>query len=80
MDPTDATSKVTGDQATIPARIRHALDIDDGDRLGWRLDEGVVRVEVLKRQNRTFTDFSGYDGEDDTDVSTQHDAWGVEKA
>ncbi|KYH24914.1 hypothetical protein HAPAU_30060 [Halalkalicoccus paucihalophilus] len=29
----DSESKVSGNQATIPVRIRRALDIDDGDTL-----------------------------------------------
>ncbi|WP_226023886.1 hypothetical protein [Halomicrobium salinisoli] len=44
-DPVDAESKVSGNQANIPARIRCELGIDDG--------------------------------EDATDVTTEHDAWGV---
>jgi len=30
-DRIDAESKVSGDQANIPARMRRELDIDDGD-------------------------------------------------
>lgn len=78
-DRVDAESKVSGNQANIPARIRRELDIDDGDHLRWRLDEeGVVRVEVVQQRSGTFADFDGYDGDEETDVRTDHDAWGVE--
>lgn len=77
-DSTDAESTVSGDQANIPARIRHELDIDDGDRLRWRLeDDGTVTVRVVREETRTFADFDGYDGAETTNVATDHDAWGV---
>ncbi|MEZ3145153.1 AbrB/MazE/SpoVT family DNA-binding domain-containing protein [Halobaculum sp. MBLA0143] len=78
-DSTDAESKVSGNQANIPAHIRRELAIDDGDRLRWQLeDDGTVTVRVVRRQDRTFADFDGYDGEETTDVTTDHDAWGVD--
>ena len=78
-DRIDAESKVSGNQANIPARIRRQLDIDDGDRLRWSVeDDGTVRVEVVHRSGGTFADFTGYDGDEETDATTDHDAWGVE--
>ncbi|WP_225336501.1 AbrB/MazE/SpoVT family DNA-binding domain-containing protein [Halomicrobium urmianum] len=78
-DPVDAESKVSGNQANIPARIRRELEIGDGDQLRWYLeDDGSVRVEVVRQQTGTFAGFEGYEGEDDTDVTTEHDAWGVD--
>mgnify|MGYP000483557905 FL=1 len=78
-DRTDAESKVSGNQANIPARIRRELDIDDGDHLRWRLeDDGTVRVEVVRQQTGTFADFEGYEGEMETDARTEHDSWGLE--
>lgn len=74
----DAESKVSGNQANIPARIRRELDIDDGDHLRWRLeDDGSVRVEVVRQRTGTFADFEGYDGDEGTDAAADHDAWGV---
>lgn len=74
----DGESKVSGNQANIPARIRRRLDIDDGDRLRWVLeDDGRLRVEVIDRKTETFGDFEGYDGEPDTDATEEHDTWGV---
>ncbi|QSW98401.1 AbrB/MazE/SpoVT family DNA-binding domain-containing protein [Haloterrigena alkaliphila] len=78
-DRVDAESKVSGNQANIPTRIRRRLDIDDGDRLQWSVeDDRSVRVEVVHRSSGSFADFTGYDGEDETDSATNHDAWGVE--
>lgn len=75
----DAESTVSGTQTTIPANIRQTLDIDDGDRLRWILDDsGELRIEVVSRGSRTFAEFEGYDGEVDTNSMDEHDAWGVE--
>ncbi|ERH06055.1 MAG: SpoVT / AbrB like domain protein [Halonotius sp. J07HN4] len=78
-DSTDSESKVSGNQANIPARIRRELDIDDGDTLRWQIeDDGTVRVEVVQQRDGTFSTFEGYDGEQDTAVTADHDAWGVD--
>lgn len=78
-DDVDAESTVSGNQANIPAHIRHELDINDGDQLRWRVtDDGTLQVEVVRRQSGTFDSFEGYDGAETTDVRTDHDAWGVD--
>lgn len=78
-DHVDAESKVSGNQANIPARIRRELDIEDGDRLRWVLGpDGEVRVEAVRRATGTFAAFDGYDGAEETDAATDHDAWGLE--
>jgi bifunctional DNA-binding transcriptional regulator/antitoxin component of YhaV-PrlF toxin-antitoxin module len=78
-DRVDAESKVSGNQANIPARIRRELGIDDGDQLRWHLeDDGAVRVHVVRQRTGTFAEFDGYDGDAATDVTTDHDAWGVD--
>lgn len=74
----DAESKVSGNQANIPAKIRRELDIDDGDHLRWHLENGTVRVEVVQQETGTFAEFDGYGGETDTDVTRDHDDWGVD--
>lgn len=75
----NSESKVSGNQANIPARIRRELDIDDGDKLRWHIeDDGTLRVQVVQQRSGTFSDFDGYDGDDETDVRFDHDAWGVE--
>lgn len=74
-----AESKVSGNQANIPASIRRALDIEDGDHLRWILDdEGELRLEVVHRERGTFDDFEGYDGDVATDATKEHDDWGVQ--
>ena len=78
-DRVDAESKVSGNQANIPARIRRELDIDDGDQLRWHLeDDGTVRVRVVQQRSGTFSDFDGYDGTATADATADHDAWGVD--
>lgn len=78
-DRIDAESKVSGNQANIPARIRRELEIDDGDQLRWQLeDDGSVRVQVVQQSTGTFAEFDGYEGDEATDVGAEHDAWGVD--
>ena len=75
----DSESKVSGNQANIPARIRNELDIDDGDTLRWHVeDDGTLRVQVVQQRSGTFSDFDGYDGDQETEVTADHDAWGVD--
>ncbi|MDR5657378.1 AbrB/MazE/SpoVT family DNA-binding domain-containing protein [Halodesulfurarchaeum sp. HSR-GB] len=77
-DRVDAESKVSGNQANIPARIRQELDIDDGDHLRWQLEaDGTIRVQVIQQRAGTFAGFEGYDGTASTDVTSEHDDWGV---
>ncbi|CCQ33056.1 transcriptional regulator, MazE family [Halorhabdus tiamatea SARL4B] len=69
---------MSGNQANIPASIRDELDIDDGDRLRWRVeDDGTLRVSVVQQRHGTFSEFDGYDGEETTDVEAEHDTWGL---
>ncbi len=77
-DRVDAESTVSGKQASIPAHIRRELGIDDGDTLRWRIDDdGTLRLQVVQQRSGTFHDFDGYDGGEETDVTTDHDRWGV---
>lgn len=56
----DAESNVSGNQANIPARIRRELDIDNGDKLRWYIeDDGTLRVQVVQQPSGTFSDFDG---------------------
>lgn len=72
-------SKVSGKQANIPARIRRELDINDGDKLRWRIeDDGTLRVRIVQQRSGTFDDFDGYDGDQTTAVGNDHDTWGVD--
>ncbi len=77
-EPVDSESKVSGNQANIPAHIRRELDIDDGDKLRWHIEnDGTLRVQVLQQHSGTFSDFEGYHGENETTVKCEHDTWGV---
>jgi len=74
----DSESKVSGNQANIPARIRRELDIDDGDKLRWHVeDDGTLRVQIVQQRSGTFDNFDGYDGDQTTEVQSDHDTWGV---
>jgi len=78
-DSVDSESKVSGNQANIPARIRRELDIDDGDKLRWHIeDSGTLRVQVVQQRSGTFRDFDGYEGDEVTAVESEHDNWGVD--
>lgn len=75
----DSESTVSGNQANIPARIRRELDIDDGGTLRWQIeDDGSLRVRVVQQRSDTFSDFGGYDGDEATEATADHDAWGVD--
>ena len=75
----DSESTVSGNQANIPARIRRELDIDDGDTLRWHVeDDATLRVQVVQQRSGTFSEFDGYDGDRETAVTADHDAWGVD--
>jgi len=75
----DSESKVSGNQAYIPARIRQELDIDDGDKLRWHIeDSGTLRVQVVQQRSGTFSNFDGYEGDEATAVEGEHDTWGVD--
>lgn len=54
---------VSGDQASIPASIRERADIEDGDRLRWRWQDGELDVEIIRRRADVFEDFDGFEGE-----------------
>ncbi|MCX2819857.1 AbrB/MazE/SpoVT family DNA-binding domain-containing protein [Haladaptatus sp. F3-133] len=73
-------SKVSGNQANIPAEIRRSLEIDDGDALRWRYEDGELTVDVVHKTTRTFDDWEPeryVDDGDETDVVEEHDAFGV---
>jgi len=75
----DSESTVSGNQANIPARIRRALDIDDGDTLRWHVeDDGTLRVQVVQQRSGSFGEFDGYEGDRGVDVTADHDAWGID--
>lgn len=59
---------------TIPAALRHRLDIEAGDKLRWNVDdEGTLSVEVVKQRYGAFDDFEpvsmGGDGSETHDLA-----------
>jgi len=43
---------------TVPAAIRSRLDIREGDKLRWEVDEdGTLSVEVVHQRHGAFDDF-----------------------
>jgi antitoxin PrlF len=41
-------------QVTVPKTVRDALGLRQGDTLQWNLEEGSVRVKVLRPVDRLF--------------------------
>lgn len=70
-------SKVSGNQANIPAHVRRELDIEDGDSLRWVYEDGELRVEVVHSERGTFADFDGYEDGPGGDAVDDHDEFGV---
>jgi bifunctional DNA-binding transcriptional regulator/antitoxin component of YhaV-PrlF toxin-antitoxin module len=67
---------ISGNQASIPAEVRRAADIEDGDKIRWYWDDGELRVEVVrKRNNRLPEDFDGFEPQDEP---VNHDGVGLE--
>jgi AbrB family looped-hinge helix DNA binding protein len=47
---------------TIPAAVRRHLDIDEGDKLRWRVTgDGALSVEVVHQREGVFDDFEPVD-------------------
>lgn len=68
---------VSGNQASIPAAIRERADIEDGDKLRWYWNDGVISVRVIRRRTGVFEDFEGFKGRDE---QVAHDRAGLEPA
>lgn len=74
-EPTPEETKVNDrGMVTIPASLRHRLDIESGDKLRWEIDERqTLTVEVVKQQYGAFDDFEpvpmGGDGSNTHDVT-----------
>ncbi|MFB6138539.1 MAG: AbrB/MazE/SpoVT family DNA-binding domain-containing protein [Halobacteriaceae archaeon] len=71
-------STVSGDQIDVPAAVRQELDVVDKDTLRWHVEDGTVRVDVVRQRCRTFQEFDGYEGDAPSDVTADHDAWSAD--
>lgn len=63
---------------TIPASLRHRLDIEAGDKLRWNVDEdGNIFVEIVRQRYGAFDDFEaipmGGDGNETHDLAGRED-------
>lgn len=67
------TTVTEGFAASIPASVRHELDIEPGDRLVWELRQGQLRVRVKKRDQRGFEGFEPFDFGETTNAAEDHD-------
>jgi|GEM_PF-250242 len=69
---------VSGNQASIPAEVREAADIQDGDRIRWYWESDELRVEVVRKRDGTLSE--DFDGFEPVDESVHHDEAGLEPA
>ncbi|MDZ7688877.1 MAG: AbrB/MazE/SpoVT family DNA-binding domain-containing protein [Halobacteriales archaeon] len=72
---TEGVGSVSGNQASIPAEVRRAADIEDGDRIRWCWKDGEVHVEVLRQREGVLPD--GFDGFEPEKASLHHDEVGL---
>ena len=70
--------KVSGNQASIPAGIRRAFDIKDGDMLRWRVVDEELRVTVVSTEAGAFDDFEPGRSAEKVEGVEEHDAFGLE--
>lgn len=70
--------KVSGNQASIPAHIRRALDIEDGDTLRWRIEDGELTVSVVSSETGAFDDFEPGSSDEPVDGVADHDGFGLD--
>ncbi len=76
--PEEGEGAVSGNQASIPADVRRAADIRDGDRLRWRWSDGELTVDVVRQRERAFPpEFDGFEPENE---AVHHDEAGLEPA
>lgn len=75
--PAAGDGKVSGNQASIPAPVRRALGIDDGDLLHWEVVNGELRVSIVRRGPMAFDDFTPGQSAEPVDVVEEHDRFGV---
>lgn len=65
---TDETTVNDSHSVTVPSEIRDRLDIQSGDKLRWTLDEGGLRVEVVRQRYGAFDDLDPIDVGEETDA------------
>ncbi|MHC1623557.1 MAG: AbrB/MazE/SpoVT family DNA-binding domain-containing protein [Candidatus Methanospirareceae archaeon] len=61
-----------GYQATIPSEIRGKLGIKSGDLIRWKLVDGVLSIEVIKKRKGTLRGLIGKYSGKPTDSVRDH--------
>lgn len=73
----DETTVSDRGAVTVPSEIRDRFDVQPGDKIRWTIDDGTIRVEVVKQRYGAFDDFEPVDvGE--TNAVEDHDLAGGE--
>lgn len=73
MDAAKETTVTDSYLASIPAAVRRRLDIEPGDKLLWRVEDGELRVRVRKRRTGAFESFEPFDFGEPTHAAEDHD-------
>jgi bifunctional DNA-binding transcriptional regulator/antitoxin component of YhaV-PrlF toxin-antitoxin module len=58
-DDTEASGETTVSEsysATVPAAVRYLIDLQPGDKLRWRVEDGDLHVEVVHQREGVFDD------------------------
>ena len=76
--PPEETTVSDRGMVTIPASLRHRLDIEAGDKLRWDVDDdGTLSIEIVKQRYGAFDDFEpvsmGGDGSETHDLAGHDD-------
>ncbi|PSP75440.1 AbrB family transcriptional regulator [Halobacteriales archaeon QS_1_68_20] len=70
--------RVSGDQVAIPASVRRALEIEDGDVFRWHVEDSELQVEVIRQRQGVFEDFEPGESDEPVDAVEAHDTFGLE--
>ncbi|WP_225335197.1 AbrB/MazE/SpoVT family DNA-binding domain-containing protein [Halomicrobium urmianum] len=70
----DETTVNDSYSVTVPASVRSEADLEAGDRLRWRVDEGGdLHVEVVKRRRGAFSELDPVELDEETNAAEDHD-------
>jgi AbrB family looped-hinge helix DNA binding protein len=61
---------------TIPADLRRRLDIEPGDKLRWKMDDGNLSVEIVHQREGVFDDFEPVDAGETNAVEAESEFGG----
>lgn len=78
-DDTEASGETTVSEsysATVPAAVRDLIDLQPGDKLRWRVEDGDLHVEIVHQREGVFDDLETISA--GVDVVEDHDLAGAE--